>query len=468
MKRPAISRRQFVQATAFALPALISGCATVCPRASSPAEFVRVRDGRFQLRGRSHFYVGANMWFGGYLADAALPGGRARLVRELDRLQSLGATNVRLLAGSETSPLVGAIPRGITRAPHDYDAALLAGLDFCLAEMAKREMRGILFLSNYWQWSGGFAQYVRWATGETIPDPDQPMLAQGDWHAFMQFSASFYQTPAAVELYRDYVRQLIHRKNTVNGRIYREDPAIMTWELANEPRPCADDRTLAKAVPSFCDWIDGIARFIHEQDENHLVCTGSEGIRGCLDKPGVFVAAHQTPAIDYVTVHMWLKNWGWLKTAQLGPDFEAAADKARDHVERHNTLATDILKKPLVLEEFGLPRDLESYSPDSSTSTRDEYYRRLFDHVSESCRAGRALQAANFWAWGGEGRITLPAKSAGTFLGDPPCEPQGLNSVFDRDYRTLAVIARANATLTGLAVTLTRRVPGFERSEVPG
>ena len=258
------------------------------------------------------------MWFGCYLSDAALPGGRERLVRELDQLQSLGVNNIRLLAGSETSPLVGAIPRGITRAPHDYDEALLAGLDFCLAEMAKRNMRGILFLSNYWQWSGSFAQYVRWITGETIPDPDKPVMAKGDWHAFMQFSARFYQTPAAVELYRGYVASLIQRRNTVNGRIYRDDPTIMTWELANEPRPCADDSTAAKDVPIFCDWVDSTARFIHEQDPNHLVCTGSEGIWGCLQKPEVFIAAHKTPAIDYVTVHMWLKNWGWLKEPQLG------------------------------------------------------------------------------------------------------------------------------------------------------
>lgn len=468
MKKSGISRRQFVKTSALVLPALVSGCATVCTRTSSPAEFVRVREGRFELRGRPHFYVGANLWFGCYLADAALPGGRARLVRELDRLKQIGATNIRLLAGSETSPLVGAIPRGITRAPHDYDEALLAGLDFCLAEMAARDMRGVLFLSNYWQWSGSFAQYVRWVTGETIPDPDKPVMAKGDWHAFMQFSASFYQTSAAVDLYRDYVRQLIHRKNTVNGRIYREDPAIMTWELANEPRPCADESTMTKDVPIFCDWVDGTARFIHEQDENHLVCTGSEGVWGSLEKPGVFVAAHKTPAIDYVTVHMWLKNWGWLKAAQLGSDFEVAAGKARDHVEMHNTLATDTLKKPLVLEEFGLPRDLENYSPGSPTSTRDEYYRRMFDQVAESCRAGRSLQAANFWAWAGEGRPTSPQKSAGTFLGDPPCEPQGLNSVFDSDDGTLAVIARANATLTGLVATSARRVQGFERSAVRG
>lgn len=451
MKTFPTSRRQFIKTATLALPMFAAGCASVSARTFAPQDFVRVREGRFELRGQPHFYVGANMWFGCYVADAALPGGRERLMRELDRLKSIGATNVRLLAGSETSPLVGAIPRGITRAPRDYDQDLLCGLDFCLAEMATRGMRGILFLSNYWQWSGSFAQYVRWATGENIPDPDKPVLAKGDWHAFMQFSARFYQTPAAVALYRDYVRQLIHRKNTVNGRIYREDPAIMTWELANEPRPCADDSTMARDVPIFCDWVDSTARFIHEQDENHLVCTGSEGVWGSLEKPEVFVAAHKTPAIDYVTVHMWLKNWGWLKAAELGADFEVAAAKARDHVEMHTALATNTLKKPLVLEEFGLPRDLENYLPDSPTLARDEYYRRMFDQVAESCRAGRALQAANFWAWAGEGRATAPLRSAGTYLGDPPCEPQGLNSVFDSDKSTLSIITQANAKLAALS-----------------
>ena len=130
------------------------------------------------------------------------PAAAQRLVRELDRLQRIGVNNIRLLAGSETSPLAGAIPRGITRAPHDWDEALLAGLDFCLAEMARRDMRGILFVSNYWQWSGSFAQYVRWVTGENIPDPDKPVMAKGDWHAFMKFSARFYKTPAAIALYQ--------------------------------------------------------------------------------------------------------------------------------------------------------------------------------------------------------------------------------------------------------------------------
>jgi mannan endo-1,4-beta-mannosidase len=451
MKSTATSRRRFIKTTALAVPLLASGCAHLSADKSARA-FVAVRNGRFELRGKPYFYVGANLWFGAYAGDAALPGGRARLARELDRLHKIGVTNIRLLAGSETSPLVGAIPRGITRAPRDYDEELLRGLDFCLAEMAKRDQRGILFLSNYWQWSGGFAQYVRWATGETIPDADKPVMGAGDWHAFMQFSARFYQTPAAVALYRGYIGRLVRRRNTVNGRIYRDDPAVMTWELANEPRPGADDSSAAKDVPIFCDWVDATARFIRELAPRQLVCTGSEGIMGCLQKPEVFIAAHRTPAIDYVTVHMWLKNWSWIKTVELGAEFEIAAGKARDHVETHTRIATDTLKKPLVLEEFGLPRDREKYSPDSPTAARDEYYRRMFAQVVESCQAGRALQAANFWAWGGEGRATAPDNSAGKFLGDPPSEPQGLNSVFDSDATTQAVIAEANKKLATLSV----------------
>jgi len=446
MNAPQFSRRNFLKTTALALPAMATGCAHL---RRSGNDFVQVRNGRFELRGKPHFYAGANMWFGCYLGDAALPGGRARLTRELDRLQSMGVNNIRLLAGSESSELSAAVKRGITRSPRDYDQDLLAGLDFTLAEMAKRDMRGILFLSNFWEWSGGFAQYVRWITGETIPDPDKP---PGDWHGFMQMSARLYQTPAANQLYLEYAKSLIHRHNSINGRMYRDDPAIMTWELANEPRPGADEKFAARDVPIFADWVDSTARFIHEQDPNHLVCTGSEGIHGSLESADAFVAAHKTPAIDYVTVHMWLKNWKWLENFALGDDFEKAAIRARGHVEEHNKIATDILKKPLVLEEFGLPRDHEKYSLDSPTLARDEYYRRMFAQVAESCRAGCALQAVNFWAWAGEGRAAEKLGATATaFTGDPFFEPQGLNSVFDTDTSTRAIITAANRKLAALA-----------------
>ena len=46
-------------------------------------------------------------------------------------------------------------------------------------------------------------------------------------------------------------------------------------------------------------------------------------------------------------------------------------------------IATDTLNKPLVLEEFGLPRDHEKYDPASPVTARDEYFRRMFDQVAE-------------------------------------------------------------------------------------
>src|SRR5208337_1296014 len=151
------SRREFIKTAALAFPLLAAGCshppAKPASRRKGAGDYVAVHNGSFELHGRPYFYVGANLWYGCYLSDPALPDGRQRMVRELDRLQSVGATNIRLLAGSETSPLAGAISRGITRAPRDWDEDLLSGLDFCLAEMARRNMRAIVFVSNYWQWS---------------------------------------------------------------------------------------------------------------------------------------------------------------------------------------------------------------------------------------------------------------------------------------------------------------------------
>ena len=74
MKSPAPNRRTFIKTTALALPFLASGCASFSARKFPANDFIRVRDGKFTLREKPYFYVGANMWFGCYVADAALPG----------------------------------------------------------------------------------------------------------------------------------------------------------------------------------------------------------------------------------------------------------------------------------------------------------------------------------------------------------------------------------------------------------
>ena len=113
-----VSRRNFIKTTALAMPLLASGCGHLSSNSKRKEDFVSVRNGQFQLDEKPYYYVGANMWFGCYLSDAALARQAcASFVRELDQLQSLGVTNIRLLAGSETSPLVGCNPAWHYRAP---------------------------------------------------------------------------------------------------------------------------------------------------------------------------------------------------------------------------------------------------------------------------------------------------------------------------------------------------------------
>lgn len=445
-----ISRRHFVRASALAFSCIASGCAWIKPRRANAAEeFVSVRGGQFHRRGAPYRFFGVNFWPAAWLGMAQLPGGQQRLRRELDHFQRLGVTNIRLLAGAETSPLKFDVQPAITDEAGAINEDVLRGLDFCLAEMARRDQHAVVMLSNYWHWSGGFATYVRRVTGEAIPDPDVPALSQGDWGAFMKFSARFYSLPEAQALYRGFITQLLERRNTITGVRYCDDPTIMTWEHANEPRPGTDDPSGEQNVPAFVKWLDETAQFIHARAPHQLVCTGSEGIIGCLSNKEHFIAAHRSPAIDYVTAHIWLKNWEWLKDPALGLDLDAATQRARDFVAEHDCIATDILRKPLVLEEFGLPRDHENLDPRSPTTALDEYFRSMAAQVAECARRGRSLQGANIWAWAGVGRPdgNAPRLTAASLVGDPPSEPQGLNSVYETDQTTLAVLAEANRQL---------------------
>ena len=142
-----------------------------------------------------------------------------------------GITNLRMLAASEQSSMQRSIKPAIQISAGICDDSLLVGLDFTLAEMAKRHMHAVLYLNNYWEWSGGMAQYMVWATGNEGADPEDPQKGYG---GFMDFSAKFYSTPEAVRLYYNYVKKIVTRKNSFNGRRYYDDPTIMSWQLANE------------------------------------------------------------------------------------------------------------------------------------------------------------------------------------------------------------------------------------------
>lgn len=418
-----------------------------CSHAPSDADFVQVEGNGFVLRGEPYHFVGTNLWYGAYLGSPGPEGDRRRLVRELDTLKANGITNLRVLAASEASELTRAVRPALIEAPGEYNDNLLRGLDFLLDEMAKRDMKAVLYLNNFWQWSGGMAQYVAWFTGEPVLDPD----ATGDWNAFMQNSARFYRLAEAQALYREVIELVVTRTNSINGRRYNDDPTIMSWQLANEPRPGSD----ADGRPYFDHfkrWIHESARYIDSLAPRQLVSTGNEGAMGSLRDIELYREAHQSPHVDYLTFHLWLKNWGWFDVDRPEQTYNSAMANAREYIDRHIDLA-DEMGKPTVLSEFGVERDRGRFEPETPTRYRDRIYRAIFDQVYRRARAGDAIAGTNFWTWGGAGRAGQPDhfwQEGDDFTGDPPQEAQGLNSVFDSDGSTLKVIREHAARMRAL------------------
>jgi mannan endo-1,4-beta-mannosidase len=407
--------------------------------------FVQVKGTHFVLADKPYYFAGVNLWYGCYLG--ATEAGQKRLVAELDALKALGVTNLRVLGASEESTIKRSVKPAIQIKPGELDESLLKGLDFSLAEMGRRDMKAVIFLNNYWEWSGGMSQYMAWVNEAAIVDP-----GTGNWTGFMANSARFYSSPAAQKVFRDFMTKIINRKNTVTGVVYKDDPTIMTWELANEPRPGPDGAQGRKNLDAFYKWIQETAAFIKGLDANHLVTTGSEGTVGCIQDDQAFVTAHSVKEIDYATFHLWPKNWSWFRASQTEQTLPRTLKNAQAYFDKHIELGKK-LGKPMVLEEFGLDRDNGSLEPNAPTAARDKFLKQMYDAVYENASRGGMMAGTNVWTWGGFGRRAHDDgrwQPGDPYTGDPPQEAQGLNSIFSTDESTLTILREHGSRMQSL------------------
>lgn len=404
------------------------------------SDFVTSREGKFYRHGKAYYFMGTNFWQGMNLASTQ----PERVTRELNHMKKTGIKNLRVLAiteGPDNSPY--RILPAVQDEPGILKEEVLVGMDVLLDEMRKRDMTAVVVLNNFWQWSGGMGQYVKWNTGDSIPYP--PPHWNGSWDNFQRYVARFYTLPAAVNQFNECIKKIVSRKNTINGILYRDDPTIMAWELANEPRGI-------NQIEAFHTWLDGTASLIKELDSHHLVTTGSEGYTSSPQFSGTdFIRMHSGKSIDYTTAHVWIQNWQWYDPAQHEKTYPEARQKMISYVLRH---AEDSRKigKPYVLEEFGIMKDSGSFDPNATTQHRDLYYREVFEQVYQLAKKGQA-SGVNFWAWSGEGRPREPGawwKKGDDFTGDPPHEPQGWYSIYDHDKSTLKIIKRYSKKLKKL------------------
>ncbi len=421
------------------LLATLAAILTIGTMSLAQGNFVTTKDGHFERNGKPYYFVGTNFWYGAILGSEGQGGDRQRLIRELDNLKAAGMDNLRILVGSDGERGVKTkVEPTLQIAPGVYNDTILAGLDFLLMEMGKRDMVAVLYLNNSWEWSGGYSFYLQHAGAGIAPRPNE-----AGYPAYMDFVARYAANQKAHELFYDYVRFIVGRTNRYTGKKYTDDPAIMSWQIGNEPRAFSQE-----AKEPFAQWLAEASSLIRSLDANHLISIGSEGSWGCENDMSLYEKICADKNVDYMNIHLWPYNWSWARARHLRADLQRACANTKDYIDSHLAISAK-LHKPLVMEEFGFPRDGFSFSKEASTTVRDDYYDYVFSLINDARKSGGFFAGCNFWGWGGEATPEHDDWQVGDpYTGDPAQEAQGLNSVFSSDHSTLKVISKWNKKLS--------------------
>jgi mannan endo-1,4-beta-mannosidase len=262
------------------------------------------------------------------------------LEETLAKASALGAWGIRTHGFNDAESKRG--DSAIQLSPLVYDETSLRGLDLVLTRATHHGVKLVLPLGNYWDAYGGARQYVTWAR---LPAPQE-----GD--------PRFFTEREVIELYKQHVRRMLERVNTFDGIRYGEHPAVLAWELLNEPRGTGLDRE-GVAMRA---WVDELAAVVKAHAPGHLVGTGEEGFDTSLEgydesfwgngsQASLFATSTSfrgntaSPLIDFGSVHFYPEHWAI-------PQGLTARSGAR-WISEHAALA-NALGKPLFVGEFGL------------------------------------------------------------------------------------------------------------------
>ena len=404
-------------------------------------DLISVKEGKFFKGKKPYYFVGTNYWYGP-LIGAKNIGDRDRLIKELDLMKEVGIDNLRILVGAEGDGGDSRVHPALQYEQGKYNEDLLDGLDFLLAEMRKRKMYAVLYLNNNWIWSGGMSQYLEWNDYGKVPNP---FLEAYSWDEYMNYTKQFHSCEPCKEAFYKHVKFIVGRTNTYTGLDYTADNTIMSWQVANEPRVLMTP----EHETAFASWLNETVDLLESLDATHLVSTGAEGKASYLQDIDMYERLHSNKNIDYLTMHMWPKNWNWYDINNEVQTTLESIEKANAYMNEHIAVAQK-LNKPIVMSEFGFPREKESLDPAASIENRNTFYNAIFERITESQKEQGVLAGLNFWGFAGYANTnpeTGKWQYGDDFTADPPQEPQGLNSVFASDTSTLEMIKKANKRL---------------------
>ncbi|KAL6310450.1 endo-beta-mannanase [Sparassis latifolia] len=313
----------FVCLAALALAAVSVVDAAVLP-VTSVTGFVKTSGTNFTLNSEPYTVVGANSYWVGLMGLTT-----AEMDQAFSDIADAGATTVRTWGFNDVTTPSGDYYQLWTNgtATINYGSTGLENFgDFYNVVAAAKSygIRLIVTLTNNWDNYGGMDVYVSQLTNTSYHD-------------------LFYTTPSIIAAYKSYVSAFVGR--------YVDEPGILGWELANEPR-CTGSTGVSTGnctTTTITPWVEEMSAYIKSIDSNHLVGLGDEGFYnfpGATDWPytggeGIdFNANLQVSTIDFGTAHgSWSESdpipWGdtWI-------EYHAQS--------QHN------YSKPVLLEEFGV------------------------------------------------------------------------------------------------------------------
>ncbi|KAI3450975.1 hypothetical protein Pfo_007640 [Paulownia fortunei] len=338
--------------------------------------FIRSRGIHFMLNGSPFYANGFNAYW--LMYQASDPSQRSKVSAAFRQAASHGLTVARTWAFSDGGY------RPLQYYPGSYNEQMFKGLDFVVAEARRYGIKLILSLANNYESFGGKKQYVNWARSR-----GQYLTSDDD----------FFRNSVVKGFYKNHIRTVLNRYNTITGDVYKNDPTIMAWELMNEPR-CTSDPS-GRTIQA---WIMEMASYVKSIDRNHLLEAGLEGFYGQSSawrtklNPGFnigtdFIANNRIPGIDFATVHSYPDQWLSSSNDQTQLSFLS------NWLDAHIQDAQYVLHKPILITEFGKSWKDPGFSP----YQRDRLFNTVYFKIYASAKRGGAAAGGLFWQLLAEG-----------------------------------------------------------------
>ncbi|KAH7568393.1 hypothetical protein JRO89_XS07G0286400 [Xanthoceras sorbifolium] len=337
---------------------------------SGPSGFVQTRNTQFVLNGSPFLFNGFNSYW--LIHVAAQPSERYKITNVFREAAATGLSVCRTWAFSDGGDQALQISPGV------YSEPVFQGLDFVISEAKKFGIHLILSLSNNYHDFGGRPQYVSWAraAGVSINGDDD-----------------FYTNSVVKGYYKNHIKKVLTRINTITRIAYKDEPTIMAWELINEPRCQAD-----YSGKTLNGWVQEMASYLKSIDNRHLLEIGMEGFYGdsVPDRkqfnPGYqvgtdFISNNLINEIDFTTIHAYPDQWIFEQSDGAQMQFLLR------WMTSHWTDSKNIVKKPLILSEFGKSNRDAGYN----INVRDSFLNTVYTSIYNLAKNGGTIGGGLVW-----------------------------------------------------------------------